>query len=491
MLPQQFWRDIEGIVIDGGFRVGELLRAERDGLFVAEPLDPRAYDCPLAVRFMRVNSEPVLERYLEAAYFQQPNLLRCFGAGTCEVAGSQFVFALLERPDTTLAEIESERPLSVEEARRLGQQIITALSWLHENGLIYCNLDPANIFRVGDTWKLGEFSQLRVSGNDYTSETRRLLAISPGTPPEAWDGIVSPAWDAWSLAWVLCGAVEERRGGSRETAAGRSPTRRRFSQPFANLIPECLNANAAERCGLARIGEIIQSTPASARPIPPVENRPSDPVIDITPPEPRRRRRRLRFSPRRALMAGAVFIGVIVVASLMFRPRSASSAAVVIPVTAPAPVRSAVAPPAPHPAGEADRAAVAVDPNSPAGLVDRWAEALRSGNIDAQVACYAPNVYAFYGTSGVTPDQVRQRRQEDLARFGDARHLDISNVDVQMRSSSSAVVTFDESWDFRGHGTTTGRVKERLGMHRGHDGWHITSESNVHTYYKNGQNPLS
>jgi hypothetical protein len=489
MLPQQFWRDIEGIVIDGRFRVGDLLRAERDGLFAAEPLDSAAFDCPVAIRFMRAGAEPVLERYMEAAFFTHPHLLRCFSAGNCEISGTHFVYAVVERADTTLADIEAGRPLAVDETRKLGQQLIQALSWLHERDLIYCNLDPTTVVRIGEVWKLAEYSQLRVAGDGYTGETRRLLAISPGTPPEAWDGVVSPAWDAWSLAWVLCGAVEERRVGSREMAAARSPSRRRLSQPFASLIPECLNANVTERCGLARIEEILAGS-ASAKIPPPADQHPPGSVIDVAMHQGKGRRRRARFSPRRALMTAlACVAGFILIATLAWHPRRASSANMVIPVAAAPPEKTIVAaPPLPRPLGEADRV---IDPNSPNGLLQRWATAIRSGNIDQQVACYAPTIYAFYGASTVTPSDVRQHREEDRSRFGEARRLDISNVDVQMRTPYSAVVTFDESWEFRGHAASSGRMKERLGMRRTGEGWRITSESNVHTYYKNGPNPQS
>src|SRR5579884_2005769 len=483
MLPQAYWRQIEGAILDEKVRVGELLRAEREGLFAAEPINASDFGgAPsLTVRLMRATPEPVLDRYLEASFLNHPGLLRCFGAGTVEFSGTQFVYAILERAETTLADVQSERPLTVDEARELGRQLIEALSYLHQQDLIYCNLDPSTVVRSGERWKLSEYSQLRLAGRGYSGETRRMLAVSAGTPPEAWDGIVSPAWDVWGLAWLLAGAVSERKPNPRE---GRGSARRPLPEPFATIISECLNAVPSERCRLTRVAELLgPAASETAVPSTTAAARREDEDDDVQPP-----RRWLRaLTPKQALRTAIAFVaGFLVVALLTYHPNRSSGAATIAnpqPSVSPAPP-----PPGSHPNGEADRA---LDSNTPNGLLVRWANAIRTRNVDQQVACYAPTVFAFYGSGPVTPASIRERRSRAMSRFSTVRRLDISDVDIQMKGPGTAVATFTERWDFAGRDPSSGKVQERLGLRKIDGKWRITSESNVKTFYKNGPNPQS
>jgi len=141
-----------------------------------------------------------------------------------------------------------------------------------------------------------------------------------------------------------------------------------------------------------------------------------------------------------------------------------------------------------RPIGEADRSA---STDTPSVLLQRWAASVKNRNLDAQLACYAPNLYAFYGARDVSADVVRQRRSAAMARYSEVRRFDISDLDIQMKTPTAAVATFNETWDVRGPSPSRGKVQERLGMRRIAGGWRITSESNIRTFYRSGQNPQS
>src|SRR5581483_3211677 len=246
------------------------------------------------------------------------------------IAGAEFVYPVLERPEATLADIEREHTLRVDEAAELGKQLISALACLHERKLIYCNLDATTVARVGNTWKLSEFSQIRTAGAEYENETRRLLAIFAGAAPEAWAGIVSPAWDAWSLAWLLCCAVEERGREPREQAAALAPFHPGKRLPLRSLVDECLKASVSERAGLARIGAILESAAPPAR-------EPVAPSVDFGPeltPAPAAPARQalirqwwpLPFRPRAVAVAVAVIVAILG-AVMLLSGRGKSSAA--------------------------------------------------------------------------------------------------------------------------------------------------------------------
>ncbi|HZU27829.1 MAG TPA: nuclear transport factor 2 family protein [Bryobacteraceae bacterium] len=487
MLLHQYWREIEGMLIEERFRVGGMLRADPDTLFAVEPLQPGAYDFPLAVRFMRSDSEPLLDRYTRAMFVTHPNLLPCVSVGRCSIAGAEFVYAVLERAETTLADIEREHALRLDEASELGQQLISALSCLHQRKLIYCNLDPTTVARVGKTWKLSEFSQIRIAGAEYANETRRLLAVSAGIAPEAWAGIVSPAWDAWSLSWLLCCAVEERGQSPREQASARAPFHPKKRLPLARLVDECLKASISERAGLARIGAILESAapPAPKPALPSVEPAPElkPPPVAATRQASNRRTWSAPFRPRTVVVALAV-IAAIVGAVILLPGRGKSSAAVKT-VSRPALSQHSAAKPAPPP--DVNPAPVAAD--SPEGLLQRWAAALRSGDVAGQMACYSRTVYLFYGEGPISVSDVRRRREQDLARLGKPLHLEIANVTMRTRSPSSVVVTFDETWQFQGPETRSGGMKVQLSMRKTDEGWRISAETKLQTYRGTGENP--
>ena len=85
----------------------------------------------------------------------------------------------------------------------LCEDVIAGLRYLHQNGLVYCNLDRSTVAHIGDRWALCDYSQLRPEGNGYAGETRRLMGSIAGAPPEAFSGIVTPTWDTWSLAHLI------------------------------------------------------------------------------------------------------------------------------------------------------------------------------------------------------------------------------------------------------------------------------------------------
>src|SRR5579884_3658672 len=229
MLSREFWRKLQGSLLDDRVRVGSLLRADRDGMFAAEAVQPGDFGgARIVALFIRASAQPVMERYLEASFLDHPNLLRCFGAGTYQFHERQFVYAILERPDSTLADVSNARSLSPGEIRDVGLQLIDGLNYLHENNLIYCDLDATAVSRVRDTWKLSDYSGLRVPGDHYAEETRPMLTAAAATPPEAGKGIVGPAWDAWSLAWLVGVMATKRRPGARPSSE-QIPVRRDLS----------------------------------------------------------------------------------------------------------------------------------------------------------------------------------------------------------------------------------------------------------------------
>jgi serine/threonine protein kinase len=210
------------------------------------------------VRFLRERSgDELLARYMGASSLSHPNLVRCFGAGLYGSGISRYVYVIVETTEAALARILQERSLSLEEVRDLGIQLASGLSYLHKRNLICCGLDTSTVARSGRSWKIEDYSQLRVAGDGSATKTRGLLTNSPSVPPEAYVGIVSPAWDSWSLGIVLTAALIGPKG---ERRAGRA-ARREFPKSVEPVIAECLSTDLRARCGVERVATLLTERP--------------------------------------------------------------------------------------------------------------------------------------------------------------------------------------------------------------------------------------
>jgi hypothetical protein len=469
----QSWRELEGLVLDGQVRLDRLLSTEPSTAFSARLVrDPNQ---SVLVRFLRERpgDEQLLARCMEASYLSHPNLVRCFGAGVYETGASRYVYVITEGADAILAHILQDHALTLDEVRDLGRQLAAGLSYLHERNLVCCSLETSTVAKCGTVWKIADYSQLRVPGHIYAAETRRLLAKSPAVPPEAYEGVVSPAWDTWSLATVLTAALDGPKGEARD---GRS-RRRDFPEPIGAVISECLSADPKSRCDVSRIAELLSGergrsaqAPEPSEPRLPLETRSR---IDATP-----RRRRW---PVFAVGGGAVAAGALLAALTLNSNRPSTE-----PQARPAPRPAAVEKPAPElpVSGDQDRATTpAEEPNDGAqiyAVLNGWITSSRNRDLDTQSSFYAPEVDRFYEARHVTPEWVKQNREKALSQVEQIRELSIDNVHVRQDRPDHAVATFDKSWDFGGG--YSGKVKQQLELRKLDDNWRITSERDIHVY---------
>ncbi|MGI5270133.1 tetratricopeptide repeat protein [Nonomuraea sp. CA-218870] len=65
----------------------------------------------------------------------------------------------------SLHELRRQGPLPLRETLMYGREILRALAYLHENGLVYCDLKPANVIRVGRRLKLIDLGAVQRIGS--------------------------------------------------------------------------------------------------------------------------------------------------------------------------------------------------------------------------------------------------------------------------------------------------------------------------------------
>jgi serine/threonine protein kinase len=195
-------------------------------VFEAHRASWRADEPPRALKVF----DPIMSSSARAALVSEfdmlrrtrhPNLLH--GEDAFDVEDGPFagcVVFVLELADTDLAsELGRRGPLPPAELAVVGAHVASGLAALHAGGHLHGDVKPANLLRVGSTWKLGDFG--------VSSAVQGSYSVAPGatldyTPPELSAGPdgyrVHRSADVWALGVTL---------GRPRPGSTRSPERRR------------------------------------------------------------------------------------------------------------------------------------------------------------------------------------------------------------------------------------------------------------------------
>jgi non-specific serine/threonine protein kinase len=135
-----------------------------------------------------MSRERLLREARAAAGLNHPGICQVFDVG--EDDGELWVAMELLEGESLLDRLKRER-LSIEDAVRIGCDILTPLAFLHDQGMVHRDLKPSNIFLTPHGIKLLDFSlTLPVEGAGDTRVTAAGTIV--GTPhymaPEQWRG---------------------------------------------------------------------------------------------------------------------------------------------------------------------------------------------------------------------------------------------------------------------------------------------------------------
>jgi TonB family protein len=194
----EFWKQLEGQVVDGTFHLRQYLAGSDDqAVFLTEYGERKA-----AIKLV-AGAEHRLRQWRLAAKLSHPHLLQLFAMGSCELGAVPLVYLVMEYADEDLSQVIPQRPLTSVEAREMLDPALSALAYLHSQGFAHGHLKPSNFMAVGDK-----------------------LKISNDVEPDA-----SPAGDVLALGMTLLEVLTQRADpASTDT----------LPAPFAEIVRNCL-----------------------------------------------------------------------------------------------------------------------------------------------------------------------------------------------------------------------------------------------------------
>ena len=250
-----------GYIVNGQYRLASLGGTGSYGwVYAADEVAFGEVIGQVAVKLLRPPDDDarnaVIREVQAMRQLTHPNLLGCYGAGVVSdgLARGGLYIATELASETLEARLKRPGRMAPEEVREVAEQIASALAYLCERGAVHRDVKPANILRVGNEWKLGDFGLVRgFAGTSMQASGRKgtVLYMSP----EAMQGETGPFVDVWALGVVvqecLTGSLPYTGASDAELIAAaltHEPTiSGDLAEPFATIVRGCLTKDRHQR----------------------------------------------------------------------------------------------------------------------------------------------------------------------------------------------------------------------------------------------------
>lgn len=259
-----------GKVVDGRYRLVSFLGQGVHGwAYAAEELVLGRQIGHCALKVLRAgndqDSELILREFQAISALRHERLVAFRGAGTI-AAGTddlldQCFYLAMDLGQHSLAQrLQRPERMTVEEMTEVCLHVCDALAYLHENETVHRDVKPANIYRIGDGWKLGDFGLVRSLEGSVVAGTG-----VKGTPlymaPEVVRGRACPASDLWALGVLiqecLTGQFPYAARDPFELASSIATTAPHISSdlpaPFDEVVQNLLVADIEQRWSAAQV----------------------------------------------------------------------------------------------------------------------------------------------------------------------------------------------------------------------------------------------
>jgi TonB family protein len=251
----------EGQIVDGTFPLRQYLGgSDHSAVFLTDYRDGDSKKA--AIKLFPADpstADSRLSSWEFAAQLSHPNLLRLFRSGKCTIDGNDLLYLVMEFAEEDLSQILPQRALTPEETRDMLGPVLDALEYLHGQGFVHGDLKPANILATGDRLKLS---------SDAVSQVGKPRSFSKRAdtydPPEAINGMLTPAADVWSLGMALVEVLtqhlpEWQPGPNMEPVLPAN-----LPAPFLEIARECLRIEPQRRIRVPDIGARLNSRSVAA-----------------------------------------------------------------------------------------------------------------------------------------------------------------------------------------------------------------------------------
>lgn len=149
------WTEYEGATIDSAFALTKLVQTEGRSAFFStrnangESVLIRIIEC-------HFDEDEILARWRGVQTLGHPNFLRIdrFGQFQVEPENTTAAYAVFERVEANLGEVLERGRLSAADATQIGLSVCSALETLHASGFVHEHVEARNIYAVGDKVKL-------------------------------------------------------------------------------------------------------------------------------------------------------------------------------------------------------------------------------------------------------------------------------------------------------------------------------------------------
>ncbi len=262
----QSWKQWEGQTLDEKFYLREYLGgSEHSAVFLTG--DPERGVEKAAIKLVpadTANAGHQLSRWKEAAKLSHPHLIRLFQTGRCRLGNNDLLYVVMEYAELDLSQVLSQVPFPPEETRETLRLILDTLAYLHGKGFVHGRLKPANIMSINGQLKLSSDGICR---RDEWSGGRGTQG--PYDPPEAENGMHSPAGDVWSFGMVLVELLPQHAPAWVTTEEGDPVVPRTLPAPYFDIARNSLRWDPERRWTVAELAARLEpAAPAAPLPAP-------------------------------------------------------------------------------------------------------------------------------------------------------------------------------------------------------------------------------
>lgn len=353
------WKQCEGQVVNNTYPLQRYLGGSGDsGVFLTQLAGPQSTRAAIKLIPEGGLADLQLSLWRRASQLSHPNLIPVFQSGRCHLGEMDFLYAVMEHAEEDLSQILPQRPLTASEVREMLEPVLSALSYLHSQGLIHSHIKPSNVLATGDRLKLSSDTIFPAG------ESRRSYGdFDIYVAPEAASLPLTAASDVWSLGMTVVEALTQRVPVWQPTSQGDPLVPDTLPQPFLDIARHALYTDPKLRWTLAEIGASLNPLAAAAAaaqsvsplavplsPIPPVPaaklqvSKPAQPSLRAQIPSPR-----VSSAPKQAIVlpnyvvpAMAVLLVIVAIVALpkILGHRAESSSASSAPASPASPAKS-------------------------------------------------------------------------------------------------------------------------------------------------------